>query len=431
MEDKIEKIKNRFDEAQIKYEEHIPDNPDFSSRCVFEIPAGREKQECLLIYRDEVLVQAINCNFENYRFIKGHEAIWSKDLGIIEAEIGNIDIPSRFFFDRLNDLINKPEETDEEEEDVEVTEIELPSIKDIRLTIGLASPEFAFLTSARERGPIGRNLRRITLKIQNSQTSTHDTSKDRLEKIANSLFFQIDLAFEMPLNIKAQRESLIERRNKRRRKQMAIDESATISEPKYEYDSEPISLYWYAKESLNMPIFQYLAFYQTIEFYFPIYSSFEAKQKIQSLIKDPRFNPNRDADISKIISTIKVSNSGKSFGNEREQLKSTVKASTDNNELLSFFKADENRYEFYAENKGKNIATQRISVKNENADFIAEVSERIYEIRCRIVHSKASEGEFDVLLPYSSEVKKLNFDIELIEFISRKVLITSSRPLGI
>ena len=62
---------------------------------------------------------------------------------------------------------------------------------------------------------------------------------------------------------------------------------------------------------------------------------------------------------------------------------------------------------------------------------MTEVSERIYEIRCRIVHSKASEGDFDVLLPYSSGIKKLNFDLELIEFISRKVLIASSRPLNL
>ena len=212
---------------------------------------------------------------------------------------------------------------------------------------------------------------------------------------------------------------------------MFVDASATITEPKYEYDSEPMSLYWYAKESINMPIFQYLALYQTIEFYFPVYSSYEAKQKVQSLIKDPRFNPNRDADISKIIAAIKVSSSGKSFGNERDQLKATISSCTDNTELRDFFKIDENRFNFYSENLGKNISKQKISVKNETADFVAEVTERIYEIRCRIVHSKASEGDFDVLLPYSNEVKQLNYDIELLEFISRKVLISSSRPIKI
>jgi hypothetical protein len=431
MDDKIEILKNRLDEASITYKEYIPEDPEYSTKLIFEIPAAREKHECLLIYREELIDQALDAEFEKYRFLKGYEGVWSKEKKSIEVEIGNVDSPSRFFFDRLNRIINKPDETEEEETEEEVTSITLPSTDGLDISIGFCSKEFGFLTGCRERGPRGRNYKRITIKINNVNATTHDSSKDLIEKIANSIFFQIDLAFELPLNLQSQRESFIDRRKKRMRKQMFIDESATISEPKYEYDSEPISLYWYAKESMSMPIFQYLGFYQTIEFYFPIYSSYEAKQKIQGLIKDPRFNPNRDADISKIISTIKVSSGGKSFGNEREQLKATLSACTDNQELLNFLKADEERFNFYADNKGKGIATQKISVKNETSDFITEVSERVYEIRCRIVHSKASEGDFDVLLPYSNEAKKLNFDIELIEFISRKVLITSSRPIKI
>lgn len=431
MEKKIIELKGRLDKAKISYEEKIPDDPEFATRFIFEIPAGRENHECFMVYRDKYLDQALNCNFEKFRFLKGYEAIWSTEFGIIEAEVGNADTRGRFFFNRLHKLINKPQENEEEENEEEITIIELPDVKDFKISLGYCTQEFAFLTGTRERGPRGRNLRRITLKIQNSKATTHDLNKDLLEKIANSIFFQIDLAFEIPINLQTQREGWIERRNKRMRKQMFVDESATISEPKYEYDAEPISLYWYAKESMNMPIFQYLAFYQTIEFYFPIYSSFEAKQKIQSLIKDPRFNPNRDADISKIISTIKVSSGGKSFGNERDQINATIKACTDNTELIAFFKADENRFNFYANNKGKNLSSQKISVKNETTDFVTEVSERIYEIRCRIVHSKASEGNFDVLLPYSAEVKNMNYDLELIEFVSRKVLITSSRPLNI
>lgn len=353
---------------------------------------------------------------------------------MIEVEINSLNISgsNRFFLNRLNRLINKPNENDDDNNnDEEISNIILPSIDDLQISIGICSDEFIFLTSSRERGPRGRNIRRTTLQIKNLNISTHDASLEILEKIANSIFFQIDLAFELPINLQTQRESWVDRRYKRMRKQMFIDESATINEPKYEYDSEPIALYWYAKESVQMPIFQYLAFYQTVEFYFPIYSSFEAKQKIQSLIKDPRFNPNRDADITKIISTIQLSGSNKSFGSEREQLKATISAATNNIELEEFFNADKNRFDFYSENKGSKISKQKISVKNKTTDFIAEISERIYEIRCRIVHSKSSEGSFDVLLPYSNEVKNLNFDIELMEFISRKILITSSRPLKV
>lgn len=429
MENKIIKLKEKLDNAKISYEEKIPDDPESAKRLIFEITAGREKHECVIPYIDGYLDKSLNCNFEKFRFIKGYEAVWSSELEIIEAEVGNSYAPNRHFFRRLHELINKPEENNGEGNGERITKINLPKVKDYEISLGLCTQEFAFLTGTRERGP--GIVKKITLKIQNTKATTHELNKELLEKIANSIFFQIDLAYEIPINLQTQKEVWLERRKKIIRKRMFVDKTATISEPKYEYDTEPISLYWYAKESNNMPIYQYLAFYQTIEFYFPVFSSYEAKQKIQSLIKDPRFNANRDADITKIISTIKVSSGGKSFGNEREQIRSTIKACTDNSELLYFFKADKNRFDFYAENKGKNIAIQKVSVKNEAADFVAEVAERIYEIRCRIVHSKASEGNFDVLLPYSTEVNNLNFDIELIEFISRKVLITSSRPLNV
>lgn len=430
MSDYLTKFKSRLEAAGIQYKEKTYEGIETYTQLIFEIPSGRETHECTTSIDEEILQEILECQFDKFKFLKGYEAIWSKELSIIEAEINStIGPPGRFFFDRLNKIINKRVESEEEDKEYEITSIDLPGTEEMHFSIGYCSDEFSFLSRSRERGPRSRNLKRITFKIGNIKSQTHDTAKELLEKIANSIFFQIDLAFELTINLQSQREGFHERRKKISRKQMFVDSSTMITEPKYEYDLEPISLYWYAKESLGMPIFQYLAFYQTIEFYFPIYSSFEAKQKIQSIIKDPRFNANRDSDISKIISTIKISSGGKSFGSEKEQLRATLASCTDNNELSSFFKLDEVRFNFYSENKGKNISKSKISVKSDAADLITEVSERIYAIRCRIVHTKATEGDFEVLLPYSSEVKELNYDLELIEFIARKVLINSSRPI--
>lgn len=428
---KIDKFKERLEKANIPFEEVFPLVPELSSRVIFEINGGREKYDCMVLNKEEYLKEVLETEFEAYKFINGYEAIWSKEKNIIEAEIYTADYFGSSLLDKLNRLISKPEENENEDDEDAITQINFPNLSDVIITLGYSSSEFSFLTSTRERGMRRLNSnKRLTLKISNCNKITHDSAKEALEKIANSIFFQIDLGFEISIILQSQRESFIERRDKRLRKKILFDKSMNISEPKYEYDSEPISLYWYAKESSNMPIFQYLAFYQSIEFYFPIYSSFQAKQKIQSLIKDPRFNPNRDADITKIISTIKTS-TGSSFGNEREQLKATISACIENSELRSFFEEDDKRFNHFSENKGKGISVQKISLKNETADLITEISERIYQIRCRIVHSKSSDTDFDVLLPYSNEVRTMNYDIELIEFISRKVLITSSRPIKI
>jgi hypothetical protein len=218
MTDKIEKIKERLEKAEISFEEIIPDDPEFSSRMIFEIPAQRVKHEYILIYRDEIVEQAFECNFENYRFVRSYESIWSKSNNTIEAEVGNVDSPSRFFFDRLNRIINKPEETDDDEDDDEITNIELPDIDGIKVSIGYSSKEFTFLTWSRSRGPRPRSARRITLKLENVNVNTHDSAKEILERIANSLFFQIDIAFELPINLQAQRENWTERRKKRMRR---------------------------------------------------------------------------------------------------------------------------------------------------------------------------------------------------------------------
>ncbi len=55
----------------------------------------------------------------------------------------------------------------------------------------------------------------------------------------------------------------------------------------------------------------------------------------------------------------------------------------------------------------------------------------MYEIRCRIVHTKAGYDEQEPLFPFDPEVKYLRFDIDLIEFLARKVLIdaSTSQPL--
>jgi hypothetical protein len=38
-----------------------------------------------------------------------------------------------------------------------------------------------------------------------------------------------------------------------------------------------------------MPLLQFLAFYQVIEFYFPTYSQAEAHRKLKAILKDPPF----------------------------------------------------------------------------------------------------------------------------------------------
>ena len=52
-------------------------------------------------------------------------------------------------------------------------------------------------------------------------------------------------------------------------------------------------------------------------------------------------------------------------------------------------------------------------------------------IRCKVVHTKsgAKDGELELLLPFSKEAGMLQYDIDLLQFIARKVLIAASSAM--
>lgn len=430
-EKSLNKIKLKYEKKNFVYE--------LTNRVIIiKIPAGRDTFECQFRLNEDELSILENSQIDCFNFILGFEGIWSKELKTIECEIQTDFSPflPRIIYNYLKIEKNKEEEIEnqtDEKEDIPKT-IELPFIKDIKVEIGESSQELTAMLFTRDIHPMQmflRNRRFQSIKISNIIVTKHDDAVELLQKIANSIFFQIDMVIETPIFLRTQRERYSERRRQEMRRKSSIDKDTKISCPKFEYEHEPMSLFWYAKSNTDKPLFQYLSYYQVVEYYFPRYSSVDAKRRIQNYIKSPKFDPDRDIDISKILDLVKVTGGGKTFGNEREQLKATLKGLIDNEDLRNFFELDVERKEFYEKNETKGFIKQRITLSNQNADLIQEVTERIYEIRCKIVHSKSGDDEFDIILPYSFNVRKLTFDLELVEFIARKLLIANSQNLTI
>ncbi len=79
------------------------------------------------------------------------------------------------------------------------------------------------------------------------------------------------------------------------------------------------------------------------------------------------------------------------------------------------------------------VSSQKIKLSDNKADIRNNVADRIYDIRCKIVHTKSGDkqGEVELLLPYSKEAESLYYDIGLMKYITRKVLIAASSTLNI
>lgn len=374
-----------------------------------QLPNGRDKRRVYIGGRIRAR-QLLDLNFQKYVFLGDYDAICSYENGEIIAGVRSLnsvyEVSRKLFNTPRGETLGKTLNT------VEISQDNIQTKLRIELVSGREYKYHPLLSS--------RN--RIFLRISGMEVTRHDEAVSLLERLSNALFFEIDLALGSALTLSRSRSLARARRYGRRAEQLEIEF------PKNEYDPAPISLYWYARSASGMPLLQYLAFYQILEFYFPVYARKEAARKVRSRLKDPTFRVDRDADIAKIISAIEGGARG-AFGDERSQLRATLSECVDAGQLEEFYKEDETRTQFFSQRQ-KGLTNQRINMSS-TSDIIFETANLIYDLRCKIVHTKGEEhghGQ-DLLLPFTREADLLSEDVELIQYLAKQVLISSSTPL--
>jgi hypothetical protein len=274
------------------------------------------------------------------------------------------------------------------------------------LEIGLCSAEFTAL----DGGPSSR----LTLKLRGARASQHDQALAELRSYADSLFFQIDLMYGSTF--------ILERERRLRFSPPRRSPNPGLAYPIAQYNDEAMSLYWYAKSAPDMPLLRFLAFYQSIEFYFPRYSQTEARKRVGTIIKHPTFRPHHDDDLDRLISAIRLARSG-GLGSERSQLRAVVTECVSADEIRKYLTGFKEREEHFS-GKGQKGSYVKIPISNKTADLRNDVADRIYDIRRKIVHTKSEHSE-----DFSEDADYLAHDIELVEFVARSVLISSSDAL--
>jgi hypothetical protein len=283
-----------------------------------------------------------------------------------------------------------------------------------QLEVSPMTPDLQELCSDRER--FQRRPGLPTLKIREIPIDTHERALEVLEAIAGSFFFELDLRFGIPMGLQRSQEARLRPRPK------ASGDLEPMQFPRTRYGKEPLTLYWYARSARGMPLLQYLAYYQILEYYFPVYSRQEALTRLRQQLRDPRFSIDDDAQLGRVLAL--AARSGRGFGSEREQLKATIRACMDPGWLREFFSQSDD----FKKHFGR-IA--KVALGDPKADLRDEVANRIYDLRCRIVHTKdeGADQQEGLLLPFSREAKSLTHDVELVKWIAQKVLIAGATTL--
>jgi hypothetical protein len=441
----LESLAARCQERGISYEWKL--GPESTWRLVVQMPNGKATRR--LVIRDKqpraelLSAEAIG----KYTYLGDYEAIASYDDGYIEAAVFGMSRISRSWFVDLPGVEFKPERgveselpDDPDSSDLEEdTEAGLGASSRKRYKLSIESHEVSWRL---EISPPTRdfqalysrvrsiNLARaepLSLKVYGVTIRTHDQAVHVLETVADSLFFDLDLCHGLAPRLQRFDARLGSRVMGLREFRMQGAQN-TVRFPTTRYDREPLALYWYARSAVGMPLLQYLAYYQVLEFYFPIFSRREALTRLRQELRDPRFDLDDDGQLSRVL-TIATTAGGSGYGNEREQLKATLRACIDGDWLRELLSGPDLEAFFTGRQRIRGVQALRLADRQH--DLCDQVSNRIYDLRCRIVHTK-EEGDprtVGLLLPYSGEADSLENDIDLIQLIAQKVLIARASTL--
>lgn len=405
----LKNIKERCDAVKITYvDSSDPETNEVDFK--FSLPCGRMNRE-VAIYDIDDLESLEEVNFEEYNFVGNYAAIVSYKHGTLEALIStpNTMFGSRVKFRRilLNENPHSSSQTRSSERIIKIPDEHNP------IAISLKRSSSAAKVLCQVGDPAD-----LSILIKNISIGNQEKALEILRDISNTLFFSLDAQWGLHM-------SLI-RQGARKKREPLKGDFVDLQFSSRKYDKAPMDLYWYARSASNMPLLQFLAYYQVVEYYYSTFFNFDISRRVRAIMKNPNFRIDSDTEIAKIISTVKLKGGG--GGTEREQLKATLRECIDEEAFSKFVESSKERAEFFLV-KNKGITSCTINLKNRNTDLHVQLAERIYDIRCKIVHTKGDEndGDVELLLPYSAEAEKLDEDIHLMRFVAQQVIIYTSK----
>lgn len=264
----------------------------------------------------------------------------------------------------------------------------------------------------------------ITLKLKGRQNRTYDDALAFLESAGNAILFEIDLKYGLSFTFRRMRPVGAMRFGRRDR-----PNATAPTLPKLQYAAEPLSLYRYARSAVGMPLLEFLAYYQVLEYHFSRYSQRDLLDKLRNELRDPNFRADDERHLSRILRITRQP--GRGYGDERSQLKATVRYCVSEDAISDLFSTNPEVLSHFSAKRQVIIGLESVDPKQKKGDLADLLCERIYDIRCRVVHTKEDGGgqSDSLLMPFSPEAESLRAENVLMRFLAQKVLIAGAIDL--
>jgi hypothetical protein len=288
---------------------------------------------------------------------------------------------------------------------------------DSDLTVSLYSPPTC--------NPIlGDNSSAITFYIEGVNCHSEREAQQLLSDMAYAIFFQIDADYEITLQL-VERAPIpwlhaeigrTQRRDPRRL-------------PDRRFTREAVALYMYSRTIRGYPLLEYLTLYQVIEHCMLAFSRSDMIERLRARLEDPSFDINDPVGLSQLLAPerrSRLTNLG-----EREQVRLTMQTCVTTESVKDFLRLNKEVAEFVSTGQ-RPLGARSVTIKDGDNHLPVQVADRIYDLRCRIVHAKGEslDETSAPLLPTSSEASQIYCDLILIRFVAQQVLVSCSIPSG-
>ncbi|MGA4732164.1 hypothetical protein ACPB67_32565 [Micromonospora taraxaci] len=278
-------------------------------------------------------------------------------------------------------------------------------------TATLAAPYFELVPRSFLADPLTVN----SVKVRFMEPSSADNALRRARDVVSAFFFEMAA---MRRGSPRLHEPLRERERVPTPRQ---GESTTLRFPPQIVDARASALFVRAEDAVSL-VSRYLSYYQSIEYFLPFSDERTSINRLRRDIFSPGFDLGNETSLLKLVRTIGKQTSR----SERESFKDLIGLALTQEKAEAVVKVARSRHQDHFSKRGPiaHIGLINTSEHAKNKDTVNEIAERIYDLRCRIVHSKAAGGTAgtDPLFPTDHEANFLAPDIELIRLVAIEVI---------
>jgi hypothetical protein len=409
-------VEQRAKDAKLSYA-FAMESPEYSVIRVSIPRLGGEPRGILLSPENVALYLA--ANFERWSFVADHFAVDRGDLKETELALSAHSFPD---MRRLMQLGGYQEFAgarlaQEFTNEMGVEFVPRPR-SSLRIRIGKSTAALQASGIGDAQGGIVRTVASLFVAGLSEESRQPERLASVIEDVVNAALFELGVV--NGINVEAMEFPRLEVVTARR-----FDTGPPPRIPQLRYSPEASSLFRYAQSADRQPLLRFLAFYQVMEHFFPTYTERDTLDRIRQIIVDPSFDSDDRTKLARLAQAIRT----RSFPSEKDQLRSTIQHCVDETDLHSFINADPELAKFVGLRTGGLRHVKQISLKDLGSPLGAQVADRIYDIRCRIVHAKDGGGpsQAELLLPFGPEARLLGYDIKIARFVAEKVLVASAQ----